>query len=391
MRKRILIIAISMMLCSISLFSYGADLNELNEQKNEIQNQINESTQKLQEVDSELSESLQQIEKIDISIITSEQNLKELNTNIEQINQEINTINTKLENTTKRYNEKKDILEKRLVAKYESGKTTYLDFLLSSRTLMQFISNCYLISELTEYDNDLLNTIEEEKNQIDSEKKTLEEKEKKLEEKRQIQIKTEKVLENSKALRETYIAKLTEEEKKIQNEIDECYSQLEIIDQEIRSLATIESFGPEYIGGAMVWPIPNHYMITSEFGMRTHPITGVYKLHTGFDIGAPMGTDFVAAAYGKVVKAGYNTAYGNMVVIDHGGGVQTLYAHGSEIMVELEQVVNPGDVVIKVGSTGYSTGPHAHFEVRLNGEPLNPLEYVSAPNENKNEDKQEIE
>ena len=129
----------------------------------------------------------------------------------------------------------------------------------------------------------------------------------------------------------------------------------------------------------MQWPIYGHYKITSNYGMRVHPITGVYKLHTGVDISATIGTEFTSMAKGIVVKAEYNTAYGNMVIIDHGGGVQTLYAHGSEIVAKLGQEVNAGDVVLKVGSTGYSTGPHAHFEVRINGSPVNPLDYVSIP------------
>lgn len=112
--------------------------------------------------------------------------------------------------------------------------------------------------------------------------------------------------------------------------------------------------------------------------MRIHPITGVYKLHTGVDVSAPMGANFVAANDGIVTKAGYNGAYGNMVIIDHGGGVSTLYAHGSEIMVQVGDTVKRGEtVVLKVGSTGYSTGPHAHFEVRLNGVVTDPLPYIT--------------
>ncbi len=112
--------------------------------------------------------------------------------------------------------------------------------------------------------------------------------------------------------------------------------------------------------------------------MRTHPITGVYKLHSGVDISAPMGANFVAANDGIVVKAEYNSAYGNMVIIDHGGGVSTLYAHGSEIPVQVGEYVKRGQtVVLKVGSTGYSTGPHAHFEVRLNGIVTDPMPYIT--------------
>ena len=136
----------------------------------------------------------------------------------------------------------------------------------------------------------------------------------------------------------------------------------------------------EYIGGIMAWPIPGYTRITSQYGMRTHPITGVYKLHTGVDVGAPIGANFIAANDGVVTKASYNGAYGNMVIIDHGGGVSTLYAHGSEIVVQAGQQVKKGDVVLKVGSTGYSTGAHAHFEVRINGQPVNPMDYITSTN-----------
>jgi len=127
----------------------------------------------------------------------------------------------------------------------------------------------------------------------------------------------------------------------------------------------------------MIWPIPGHTKITSQYGMRTHPITGLYRLHTGTDVGAPTGTDFVAMASGVVTKAEYNKYYGNVVILDHGGGVKTLYAHGSEIAVKLGDLVSQGEPVLKVGSTGYSTGPHAHFEIRINGETVNPLDYVT--------------
>ena len=127
----------------------------------------------------------------------------------------------------------------------------------------------------------------------------------------------------------------------------------------------------------LAWPVPGYTKITSNYGMRVHPITGQYKLHTGVDIGAPMGANFVAANDGIVTKAEYNTAYGNMVMIDHGGGISTLYAHGSEILVTVGQTVKRNEAILKVGSTGYSTGAHAHFEVRINGVVTNPIEYIT--------------
>ena len=127
--------------------------------------------------------------------------------------------------------------------------------------------------------------------------------------------------------------------------------------------------------GMFCWPIPGYSAITSEFGYRTHPITGVYKLHTGTDIGAPEGADFVAMADGVVVTSGTNTAYGNMVMINHGNGIVTLYAHGSKRLVKTNDIVKQGEPVLKVGSTGFSTGPHAHFEVRINDEYVNPMQF----------------
>ena len=190
------------------------------------------------------------------------------------------------------------------------------------------------------------------------------------------------MIANTKTMREYYISKLSSEEQKLQAKIDEYNSQVAEVDAEIKMLL-INSISEDYIGGAMKWPIPGYTTVTSEYGMRVHPITGAYKLHTGTDIGAPMGADFVSAAKGVVIKATMNPAYGNMVIIDHGGGVQTLYAHGSEILVQVGQEVEAGTPVLKVGSTGYSTGPHAHFEIRINGQTVNPLEYLLSDDFNK--------
>lgn len=115
--------------------------------------------------------------------------------------------------------------------------------------------------------------------------------------------------------------------------------------------------------------------ITSPYGYRIHPISGEYKLHTGVDVGAPIGTNFVAMESGKVILATYNGSYGNCVIIDHGNNVKTLYAHGSKILVKTNQIVKKGQAVLAVGSTGNSTGPHAHFEIRINNNPVDPMQY----------------
>ena len=158
--------------------------------------------------------------------------------------------------------------------------------------------------------------------------------------------------------------------------IDEINKQYEEVNRQILLLAQ-NQLSSEYIGGILAWPVPGYTRITSKYSMRVHPITGQYKLHTGIDIGAPEGANFIAANDGIVIKAGENVAYGNMVIVDHGGGITTLYAHGSQILVEVGQVVRRGEAVLKVGSTGYSTGPHAHFEVRINGVTTDPFPYIT--------------
>ena len=195
-------------------------------------------------------------------------------------------------------------------------------------------------------------------------------------------------------IKNSRMAQLSEEEIEMQQKIEEYQKEISDIETEIRLLA-LANVSQQYVGGSMAWPVPGYTRITSQFGMRTHPITGVYKLHTGVDIGAPMGATFIAANDGLVTYAGWNKAYGNMVIIDHGGGITTLYGHGSEILVQVGQTVFQGTPVLKVGSTGYSTGPHAHFEVRINGEYVQPLDYITSynsqpeqansKNENKNE------
>jgi len=126
--------------------------------------------------------------------------------------------------------------------------------------------------------------------------------------------------------------------------------------------------------GILVRPVPG--AITSPFGMRLHPIYGTWKMHNGVDMRGGYGTSIKAAASGTVIFAGYMSGYGNTIILDHGGGMTTLYAHQSSFNVSSGQSVSAADVIGYVGSTGASTGPHLHFEVRLNGSPVDPQDYI---------------
>lgn len=376
--RRTLSVVLIIIICSISIVSFGTDVEELQVQYSDIQIQLDEQNQELANVQSELSENLQQLQTIDDTINSTQNDLSSLSSEIDNLKTTIETTELKVTELEETYEKEQGDLDERLISVYEAGETYYLDVLLNSRSLMDFLSNYFLISEITEYDSRLIQDVENEKKEMEETKEFLQNSKNDFVTKKQNQIKAEKVLQNTKVIRENKIAELTEEEFKIQSSIDEYKQKFSEVEAEIKWITT-NSVGTEYIGGVMAWPVPGHTIISSTFGMRTHPITGVYKLHTGIDIAAPMGTDFIAVADGIVTKACYNPAYGNMIIIDHGGGIETLYAHGQDggILVQIGDNVKQGQPILKVGSTGYSTGPHAHFEVRVNGQPVNPLPYVT--------------
>ena len=375
MRKCKWIVIISMIICSLCICVYAENITGLQEQSNELVQQLNETNNRLQAVHEEISQGMLELQEIDSQIAVSQQEISNIDIQITDLLNQISENEKKLYEVQKEQDDIQELLDARLIAMYKAPKLKNLDILLNSKSISEFIGNYYAVKQLNEYDAKLLETVKQQKSDIETTKKILEEKKKQVNIDKQTQQKKAQVLSNTKTMREYYISKLTKEELELQSQIDQYNLQVSEIEAEIKLLA-LNSISEDYIGGAMIWPIPGYTQITSKYGMRVHPITGTYKLHTGMDVGAPTGSSFVAAANGIVTKATYNSAYGNMVIIDHGGGVQTLYAHGSEIITRVGEVISKGTEVLKVGSTGYSTGPHAHFEIRVNGQTVNPQEYL---------------
>ena len=377
---RILII-VTLLISTLGFSTFAAELSDLQEQQTQVQANQDMATSQLQAVQEELTENLQQIQELNTNITQYETEINEYNTQIVTLQDDITKTEEEIKKAEDNYNSQKKLLDDRLVTMYQAGTTEYLDVVLSSKTITEFLSNYYLLSILADSNVDFLDTIEQQKQIIEDEKKKLEEQKKQIDTAKEEKEKASIILQNTKVMKDTYTSQLTDQEKQIQSEIDAYQAQLNQLEAEIQSI-TADSLviNPNYIGGEMLWPVPGYTKLSSTFKMRVHPITGVYKLHSGIDIPAPTGTNFLAANDGVVVKAGYNTAYGNMVMIDHGGGVSTLYAHGDKIMVTLGQTVKKGDVVLQVGETGYATGPHTHFEVRINGTPVDPLPYVTNQN-----------
>lgn len=387
--RKILCMVFILLICFVTTFTYAENeentnnveentttSTDLQTQRELLKQQLEQATVDLDTIQTDLSENLQQIQKLDEKISTAEEELAGQESKIEELRKSISKVEEELDTVTAKYNKQKDLFEQRIVAVYEAGEIQYLDVLLKSTSLTDFISTYYQISEVAQSDEELLDDIEQKKKTIDLSKRKLENEKNSLADILETQTRLTRTLQNTKIIRESFITRLSEEEQEKQKEIDDYNAQYEEINRQIIA-SVMEGIDSEYIGGELAWPVPGYTRITSEYKMRVHPITGVYKLHTGVDISAPMGANFIAANDGVVIRAEMNGAYGNMVVVDHGGGISTLYAHGSEILVQVGQTVKRGDAVLKVGSTGYSTGAHAHFEVRINGVTTNPLPYIT--------------
>lgn len=392
MRKKILsCILMCLIIVSFSINVFSVDENQetnstaenktLEEQQKELNTKIDESNTKLEYVQGEMGETLKKVEELNDSITDYEAQYSDLENQITTLENQIKTNSAQIQEIQEEYDRKEKILKRRTVALYEAGETTYLDFLLTSKSIVEFLSNYYIISEIIEYDNNLLEELDYKRTKLEEAKQKQEEQEKELRVAKNKINSTNILLNNTKILKENYMLKLTDEEKTLQEQIAQ-YKE-EQADLERKILASINWTGTmsiKFTGGVMVWPIAMEgTYITSGYGNRMHPIQGVYKNHAGIDISGSNvnGAPVVAAADGVVTYAGWIGGYGNCIIINHGSGIVSLYGHGSETVATVGQVVKQGDIVMKVGSTGNSTGPHVHFEIRKNGEVVDPIPYLN--------------
>jgi len=365
----------------IFIFTYpvvfGETLEELQKQKDELTNQIQDINNQLSSVQDNINGVTLQIDKINEQIAKYQENINKSEKKIEQTQMSVDAITVELQEAEKKYSHQKDLLEKRMVAMYQGGDTLYLDVLLSATSIEDFLSRFYYLSRIAAFDHKLMKEVSNAKQDINAKKTLLERELTKLTAEQKNNENLLITIENTKIVRNNYLKELLETENSMQERIDLYEKNIEEIEKNILQ-SSLPNINTEYIGGEMAWPTPGYATITSSYGMRMHPIFFVYRLHTGIDIGAPKGAPIIAVNDGVIILASYNTSYGNYVMIDHGGGVVTLYAHGSKICTEVGQEVKKGDTIMLIGSTGWSTGDHLHFEVRINNETQDPLPYITS-------------
>ena len=362
--------------CTVPAIAAGNDVSNLQNQQQQINAEKAGVQSQIKEIKREKTERVKELNKLNSNLNAVQQSLDSINAEIASTEEQIAYTEMEIANKQRDYDGRMAIFNLRLKEMYQYGEVNFLEVLLQSSSLSDFLTRFEYLKYIANNDKKLLDEVTAMKSTLEDQKKSLDSMKVSLEANKKTQL--EKSAE---------LAAATQAQQQLVNQINsDLNAQFEILEDleaeskaiasQIKAIQAKNSSNNTSAPGAYVWPCPSSRLITSEYGYRIHPIQGTKKMHTGIDIGAKSGTDIVASAGGTVIMAQYYGGYGNCVIVDHGGGVSTLYAHMSKIGVSNGQKVSAGQSIGKVGSTGNSTGPHLHFEVRINGNTQNPRNYV---------------
>ncbi len=359
-------ISIILVMQSSNVFAL-TEQQKLENEKSQIKDQIEDAKEKQKELEAEKSETMKAVENLMGNIATTQSEIDLLQSKITDLQAQIKSKERDIQQKEIEYTEQEELLDARLVAIYESGDMSYLDILLTSTSVTEFLSKYYSASELIECDKELIRTTKEQKAQIEKEKEELENSKKELDTSLAQAEQKRTSLKTLKSQKETYVAKLTEEEKKIQKEIEELQNHESSISKKILQMQKEYDEQHRNNGSSSFgfgWPVKNN-TIGTKYGVSGPYWSSGY--HTGVDFPVSTGTQVYSVGDGQVFDTGYNSAYGYFVEIYHGNNVYSFYAHASKIQVTQGQKVSKGDPIMLSGRSGNVTGPHLHFEIRTPG------------------------
>ena len=367
----------ALLLLSFVLFAVTPALaDELEEKKQEltnIQQQAEEAQRKAEQARSKERSISEQLRRIQGELDSAQDEFESINDQLENTEEQIQSNTELATRLTAKMQSQTKVLHRRIRDIYKNGQVNYVDVLFGAKDFNDFVSRMDILKRILAYDNALIQSTKADRQALEKAKAQLEsDRLKIIDLRKQAAVKRDQVAGRRQERQGVLNAATYEREmaERAYRELIETSKQIETMIRRIQS-------GEKNIGGStgtMVWPAEGE--ITSPFGWRVHPIFGTQRLHTGIDIGADYGDATRAADGGVVIHSDWMGGYGNAVIIDHGNGISTLYAHNSQLLVSEGQTVAKGQTVARVGSTGYSTGPHLHFEVRQNGTPVNPLNFL---------------
>ena len=343
-------------------------VSELRESLTDVKNGLDAAKGEYEAAVKELESLESQISILETLIVEAQEQIDTLQGQIAESNERLFVLTQQIVELDNEVYDQNSALNKRLRVMYLTDDQSMLAVVLGSESFVDMMSNLEMVRRIHENDKAFLEDLERKLNDVEEKKAEAEIIENALKDKRAELQAYKNQLDADKVA-------LAAAQSRVKEIRDSAAAEIERLEQESKriaqELANMISQWGDYGGGAMAWPVMGP--VTSEYGMRYHPLSGRYSMHTGIDLGASSGTPIHAAADGIVYYAGWNGGgYGNLVMIDNGSGIVTMYAHCSGFAVSQGTVVQRGDVVAYIGSTGASTGPHLHFEVRVNGSHQNP-------------------
>lgn len=373
-KKHLTILLVVLLTANIVIpVNVGGSISDMQQKIEKNQQAIKEINEQIKELNANKGEAESEIYKLDLELDKLNTEISNYETEIQMYNGLILESESEIENLTNEISLNNDALEQRLRIMYKNGVAGYMEVIFDSEDLIDALTRLDMVQRLVQSDVDLLKSIEDDKKQVEVKKQEQSDTRTLLQATQDSLVAKKNEVAVAYKEKEAYMASIENDIKAQQAIAERFQKESKELDQKIKEL----QMASEYAGGEMLWPAPGNYRITSHFGNREHPITGGRDNHGGTDISAPYNSKVVAANDGVVIMAVRNHwSYGNYVVIDHGGGISTLYAHNNKLLVTVGQKVTRGDQIALSGSTGQSTGPHVHFEVRVNGTRVDAEQYL---------------
>lgn len=383
--KRILawVFCVALVVCAIMpqtlvLADSEEDLKDLNSQYDALKKQQDAVQAQINKTTTDKAAKVAQKKNLDNQIYLTQQQITVLLEKIQLLEDEITNKEEEITDLQESIDDNYEQYKQRLSALYRAGNPTALGAVLGAESFSDFLMQSEMLKRMATHDQSLLDNLTADRERLEEVKANLDADKEDLDASKSEVQTLQSSLSGQRSQTESEIQNISALEKELMADKAAYKSKMDAIQAEINDIyAQIGSNG-EYVGGELQWPVPGYSNISSAFGWRF----GGSDYHTGIDISkgsqaSIYGKSIVAANSGTVayVKNG-TTGYGRYLIIDHGGGITTLYAHTSEILVQAGTFVNRGETIARVGSTGWSTGPHLHFEVRVNGTAKNPLTYL---------------
>ncbi len=373
------LLTVGFLLAAFAFNGIAADLSDYKNQLKEANSQASEYKKKITQTKNDINWNKKKRDEVIRQLEEAGLKKEDVDQQIQLLESALLSLDEAISIAEQEFDHQMELLKERLCVMYKKSVTVWqLDELFKSKSLNELILRIRLMNQIAEYDQMLLDSIEEKKLEIEE-----------LKEQKQIEVENclEQARQYAKQIEELEISRssLDKEIKSDQKTLEQYEREQDALIKESKDLETLiknmESSSNLKWGGKLIWPMPTNSKISSPYGNRLHPIYKVWKMHTGIDIGSALNEYIVAAGDGIVKYASSRDGYGNTIIIDHGSGITTLYAHINKkgFMVKVGQQVKAGDTIAKAGMTGTATGPHLHFEVRKNGAVQNPLEYVKKP------------